>query len=370
MTMTDPYDILRLSLLPRVGPTRGRALARRFRSYAEIARASLRDLLRTEGFQEVLARAVHTTLHDAAHQALCERTVDRNRELAERGGFALLSYTDPAYPAALRRIYDAPLFLFCKGEQIGPDERAVAVVGTRMPSDYGRKAAAMLAQELADAGLTTVSGLALGIDTVAHAVSLSCGGRTVAVLGSGLANIYPASNRRLAAQISEHGCVLSELPLDALPDAVNFPRRNRIISGLSAATIVVESGVKGGAMITAELALDQNKDVYAVPGSIFNPKSAGPNLLLKKGVARPFTCLQDLADELPSLFRTRGESRVPAQMSIAEQQLYDILDEEPRHIDSLALRLGLPTSDLLVTLLHMEFRSLARQHPGKYFTKG
>jgi DNA processing protein len=368
--MTDPYDILRLSLLPKVGPTRGRALARSFGSYADILRASPRDLLRTEGFQDVLARAVHATLHDEAHRTLCESTVDRNRLLAERGGFVLLPYTDAAYPAALRRIYDAPLFLFCKGVLTSREERAIAVVGTRMPSDYGRKVAAMLAQELADAGLTTVSGLALGIDTVAHTVALSSGGRTVAVLGSGLANIYPASNRRLAAQIAEHGCVLSELPLEALPDAVNFPRRNRIISGLSAATIVVESGVKGGAMITAELALDQNKDVYAIPGSIFNPKSAGPNLLLKKGVARPFTSLQDLADELPSLFGQRAGSSVPAQMSMAEQQLYDSLDDEPRHIDDLAFRIGLPTSDLLVTLLHMEFRGLARQHPGKYFTKG
>jgi DNA processing protein len=345
-------------------------LLQRFGSFDALAKASLRAIAGTEGFQEVLARGVHAFLRDDAQRESMEKIIERNRVWADRQGAALLTYLDPHFPVLLKRIYDAPLFLFRKGEMSATDDRALAVVGTRVPSEYGRKAAAFISKELAEAGITTVSGLALGIDTVAHAASLSSGGRTVAVLGSGLANVYPASNRRLAEQIAEQGCLLSELPLEAQPDAVNFPRRNRIISGLSAATIVVESGVKGGAMITAELALDQNRDVFAVPGSIFNPNSAGTNLLLKKGVAHPFTSVRDLAEQLPSLFSTRGPQRPAVQLSLSEQPLFDRIGDTPCHIDELAQELGQPTSDLLVTLLDMEFRGLVHQHPGKYFTRG
>lgn len=368
--MTDPYDIVRVSLLPKIGPARGRALAKRFGSFEALSNASLRAISGTDGFQDSLARCVHGFLHDASQRRSMEETIDRNRVLAERHRLSLLAYFDPLYPAMLKRIYDAPLFLFSKGDLSPGDDRALAIVGTRVPSEYGRKAAAFISKELAEAGITTISGLALGIDTVAHAATLSSGGRTVAVLGSGLANVYPVSNKRLAEQIAEQGCLLSELPLEAQPDAVNFPRRNRIISGLSAATIVVESGVKGGAMITAELALDQNRDVFAVPGSIFNPNSAGTNLLLKKGVAHPFTSVRDLAEQLPSLFSVRGSQRPAVQLSLTEQPLFDRIGDTPCHIDELAQDLGQPTSDLLVTLLDMEFRGLVHQHPGKYFTRG
>jgi DNA processing protein len=364
----DPFDIIRVSLLPKVGSTRGRLLLRRFGTFEGIVGTSFRELTSIERIDAATARGIIAFNKSRESLDGVERTIESNRRLMEQHKFALVTFLDAAYPAALKRIYDPPLFLFRHGDYNPEDGKAVAIVGTRTPSDYGREAAAMLVAELAEQGITIVSGLALGIDAAAHAAALQSATRTVAVLGSGLANIYPAANARLAGRIAEKGCLFSEFTLGAKPDAQNFPRRNRIISGLSSAVVVVESRVTGGAIITAELAFDQNKEVFAVPGSIFSPKSAGCHLLFKKGVARPITSAQDIFDELPALASARAKkAKPPIQLNLIEQAVVDALSDQPVHIDELASRTGLPTSELLVTLLKLEFVSVVRQLPGKHF---
>ena len=213
-----------------------------------------------------------------------------------------------------------------------------------------------------------VSGLAMGIDTVAHRSTLRAGGRTIAVLGSGLLNVYPGVNRSLADAIIGSGCVMSELSLDAKPDAVNFPRRNRIISGLSRSLVVIESDVRGGAMISANIALDQNRDLFAVPGSIFNTRSAGPHYLLQQSMAQPATCAGDVLGELADGGKAATVSP-PVQLSFIEQQIYDLLGDEPKQIDEIAVECGQPLPTVLVQLLQMELNNVVRQLPGKYFVR-
>jgi DNA processing protein len=364
----DPFDALRVSFLPKVGPHRGRRLLSRFGSFHAVARASFQDLLTVEGVDAVIAKGIAASCRDAETMRTIDRTVEANQRLMKDGGFALIPFFDPSFPPMLKRIYDAPLFLFMAGEYRSCDERAVAIVGTRTPTEYGKTAAAELVSGLVEQGITIVSGLALGIDAVAHQAALRQGARTIAVLGSGLANVYPSSHGQLAARIEGQGCVMSEFSLHAKPDAQNFPRRNRIISGLSLAVIVVESRETGGAMITAGFAFDQNKEVFAVPGSIFSQQSMGCHLLLKRGIARPITSVQDLFTELPSLAGTPERvERPPVQLTLSEQSIIDALSDQPLHIDALAASTSLPISDALVALLKLEFAGLVRQLPGKHF---
>jgi DNA processing protein len=370
--INDPYDYLRISMLPGIGPARGRALLTRFGSFATLLRAKRGDLVKVDGFQLQLAQALLAAIVDERNSGAIEKNTTQNIDLCTRYGYRFISCDDAAYPALLKGIYDPPLYLFSRGTFTESDNRAAAIVGTRHPSEYGRQVAEHFAAGLARDGVTVVSGLALGVDTVAHRSALAAGGRSIAVMGSGLRRVYPSSNRELAAGIAENGCVLSELPLETAPDAMNFPRRNRIISGLSRCLIVAESAERGGAMISAQLALDQGRDVFAVPGSIFNTKSAGPHLLLRKSMARPATSTEDLYQELPSL-RSRTASRVhtaSVQLSLIEQQIADLLGHEPLHIDEIAARTGLTLPSLLVDLLQMEFKEIVRQLPGKHFVRG
>lgn len=365
--MSDPFDFFRISQLPSVGPARGRALLSQYGSFANLLRTSVGELRQVEGINRQLSTRLAEALAAERRNGAIERAVEENRRLCERHSFVFLPLSDPSYPPVLRAIYDPPLFLFLRGSLVAEDTPAVAVIGTRSPSDYGRQVAEEFSRAFAASSVTVVSGLAMGIDTVAHRSTLRAEGRTVAVLGSGLLKVYPGVNRGLAESIAEHGCVLSELPLDAKPDAVNFPRRNRIISGLSRCLVVVESDVRGGAMITASIAIDQNRDLFAVPGSIYNPRSAGPHQLLRQSMALPATSAEDVLAELLPL---RKPARVlPArQLTLAEQRIADLLGSEPQHIDDLAVRSGQPLPSLLVELLQMELNGIVRQLPGKYFT--
>jgi len=364
----DPFDTVRVSLLPKIGPFRGRGLLQRFGGFSGIVGAGYRDLVSVEGIDSGIARGIMTFCRSRESLAGIERTVETNRRLMEQRNFDLIPYFNPAFPASLKRVYDTPLFLFRAGEYLPGDERAVAIVGTRTPSEYGKEAAAALVAGLVEHGITIVSGLALGIDAAAHAAALQHGARTIAVLGSGLANVYPSAHVHLAERVAGHGCVLSEFALRAKPDAQNFPRRNRIISGLSMAVVIVESRETGGAIITAGFAFDQNKEVFAVPGSIFSQKSAGCHLLFKRGIARPITCAQDIFDELPMLTAASSRKPKPAvQLSLSEQTIVDALSDQPIHIDELASGTSLTTSDLLVALLKLEFSGVVRQLPGKHF---
>jgi DNA processing protein len=287
-------------------------------------------------------------------------------------GIQTLTLLDDDYPANLREVADPPPVLFVRGSLVADDARAVALIGTRRATTYGRAVAERLARELAAAGVTIVSGLARGIDTAAHAAAVSVGGRTVAVLGNGLDQVYPPENAGLARRIVEPGAgaLLSEFGPGIPPDAVNFPRRNRIISGLSVATVIVEAGEKSGALITADFALEQGREVLVVPGSILSPTHVGANELLRQG-ATPVTRVEDILDLLGSPTR---EAAIPVARSVPELSpeettVCDALGKEPRHIDELSRALGIGPGIISATLTMLELKGLARQVGSMLYTR-
>jgi DNA processing protein len=276
-------------------------------------------------------------------------------------GVTALTWEDSEYPAALRTIDAAPPVLYVRGRLTSQDEWAVALVGTRRASTYGREVAHVLGSELARQGVTVVSGLALGIDTVAHRAALEAGGRTLAVLGSGLDQVYPPQNRGLAAAIAEQGAVISDYALGTRPDANNFPPRNRIISGLSRGVVIVEAGDRSGALITARFAAEQGRDVFAVPGSILHPGSAGCNALIRQGAA-PLLSVDDVLEQLDLLhLEERIDARAAVPADPQEQQLLALLSSEPAHIDEIMRGAQLPPATVGGLLTVMELKGLVRQ---------
>jgi len=281
-------------------------------------------------------------------------------QLAARG-ITALTLEDADYPACLRTIGDAPPVLFLRGSLTLADEWAVAIVGTRRASAYGRQAAEYLATGLAQTGITVVSGLARGIDACAHRAALAAGGRTLAVLGHGLDTVYPAEHARLAQEVSASGALVSKFPVGTRPDAPNFPRRNRILAGLARATVVVEADIKSGALITVRYALEQGRDVFAVPGSIFSPVSRGTNALIKDG-ATPVTDPRDLLEDLHlSLAVEKQAVRATLPVDPTEAALLAQLSSEPLHVDEVSRATGLPAATVSSTLVLMELKGLVRQ---------
>jgi len=287
----------------------------------------------------------------------------------ERTGCKLVSYWDDEYPQRLKAIFDPPPFYFIRGELLDEDDYALAVVGTRGVTTYGKLMTEKIVTELAREGLTIVSGLASGVDALAHKAALAIGGRSIGVLGSGLDRIYPQENTGLAKNLSEKGALISEFPMNTAPDRGNFPQRNRVISGLSLGTLVIEGDEKSGALITAYYAVDQNREVFALPGRADSRMSRGPHRLIRSG-AKLVGTAEDILSELDSIVE---KGRKPKQTKIVfdftpdEQTLMEILNSEPIYIDEIAERCSVPTSHALGTLLGLELRSLVRQLPGKMF---
>ena len=346
--------------MPGIGPARMRLLLDAFGDAHTTWRATYADL-------------IEASLDRKSADALIEtrRTLDLEAELSrlERVGVRALTWADEDYPERLREVDDSPPVLYAVGEVIPADSWAVGVVGTRRPTSYGREAAARMSSGLAQAGITIVSGLAVGIDTVAHYCSLDAGGRTIAVLGSGLDVIYPSENRRLVRRIVDEGkgAVLSEFPLGTQPDAMNFPSRNRIISGLSLGVVVIEAGAKSGALITSTFALDQGREVFAVPGPITSKMSEGPNNLLKKG-AKCVTSHDDILEELNMQMVTEHVEAVRALPSDpTERKLLGLLQDAPLHIDELTQNSGLPSSTVSAVLIMMELKGMVRHLGGMQY---
>ncbi|PLX71786.1 MAG: DNA-protecting protein DprA [Desulfuromonas sp.] len=283
----------------------------------------------------------------------------------------LISGVDDDYPEPLRQIPDPPVVLFVRGLW-PPPAAAIAIVGTRRPSPTGTMIAADFAEQLAEAGLAIVSGLARGIDAAAHRGALQGGGLTLAVLGCGIDRVYPPENTRLHRQIAEHGTLLSEYLPGTPPMPGHFPGRNRIISGLTRGVLVVEAAVDSGSLITADFALDQGREVMAVPGNITQPTSYGPNLLIKQG-AQPVTDVSDILNLLGQAPQwqpcRRREVRVVEELGEPASSLLASLDTTPRHIDHLALESGLTPMNLFDILLHLELQGLVRQLPGARFVR-
>lgn len=286
-----------------------------------------------------------------------------------------LGLTGEGYPTNLKYIYDPPPALYIKGNIIPQDNIAIAVVGSRQASYYGLKNAQELAFELAAGGITIISGLARGVDSAAHRGALKAGGRTIAVLGSGLNMIYPEENKGLAEEISRNGAVVSEFPQDTPPHRHNFPRRNRIISGLSLGVLVVEAAKRSGALITVGFALEQGREVFALPGKIDSFTSQGTHDLIKQG-AKLVESTEDIIEELEPLRacqvnQTESESKAKIEPNLPEEekQVYSCLSCEPLHIDELAQKVNLSYGRLLTCLLKLEYKKLVKELPGKTFIR-
>lgn len=368
----DIRTLLVLTRIPGIGPNRLRALIGHFGDPGEVLRAPARELLKVEGIERKTAQAV-TAFSRGGDAAQAGRFADDQLARLEKTGGSIVTLWDRAFPENLRKIYDPPPLLFCRGTLSDDDRYALAIVGTRSPSPYGLRLAERFAAELARLGLPVVSGLARGIDTAAHQAVVRARGRTVAVIGSGIDVVYPPENRPLLERLLTGGALLSEYPMGAKPDAVNFPRRNRIISGIALGTLVVETGTDGGAMITASMALDQNREVFAVPSPVGERVPAGTNLLIKQGKAMLTESVEDILAELaPRLkrFLAPADARpAPPAISLFEQKVFDVLTEEPLDIDRVAERAGMTTSDTLVHLLSLELKGAVRQVPGKRFVR-
>jgi DNA processing protein len=337
-----------------------RALAR-FGSPAGIVEAGKSGLLGSGSTGSSVSRAV-------ADLAVRERWNEETGKAAA-AGVRIVTVFDGEYPENLRQIADPPPVLYVLGEITGSDGDAVAVVGSRAATAYGRFTAARLSRDMACRGITVVSGLARGIDSCAHGGALEAGGRTIAVLGSGMDRLYPPENRQMAEKIRRNGAVVTEFPFGCDPERWHFPLRNRIISGLSLGVVVVEAAARSGALITANMALEQNREVFAVPGNISSPKSAGPNGLIREG-AKLVSTVEDILEEFPHLAgREAAAARPLPPLSEEERALLSQLGSEPVGVDELIRLSRLPSSRLLSLLTALELKGLIGQYAGRRYIR-
>ncbi|MEM6912039.1 MAG: DNA-processing protein DprA [Verrucomicrobiota bacterium] len=359
--MTEREACLVLNLLPRIGSITVQRLLARFQNCLSVLEASRSDLLEVSGIGPELAS-----------QLLDWRRLTRYEEelaLAEKIGARLIFQEDSEYPSRLRTIHDPPLLLYLWGQILPVDDQALAIIGSRRSSHYGREVTTRFARELGRAGLTIVSGLARGIDTAAHQGALAGGGRTLAVLGSGLQELYPTENRELADRIAENGAVLSEFPLRMPPSKQTFPMRNRVVSGLSQGILVTEAARKSGAMITVGQAAEQGRDLYAIPGNIDRPSSSGCNQLLQEGAVL-CTSPEDILNDFGRLFSQATASSAPPPLAPQEKAILERLPTgDPQSLDEIIAGSSLPPQTAITCLLRLEMKRLVKQLPGKVFLK-
>lgn len=382
LTQEDTLHWLALRMLPGLGTLGTLRLLEKLKSPHAIFRASASEL-EAAGLSPSQAR-------NAASGCSFEDAVDQQQKLLSAGA-QLISIHDARYPQRLRQIFDPPLLLFALGRTELMPSHSIAVVGTRRPTPYGVAATERLSADLAKAGLTIVSGMARGIDTAAHKAALAEDGATIAVLGCGVDVLYPADNRKLYEEISRRGLLLSEFPMDAPAFPQNFPIRNRIVSGLSFGVIVVEGAQHSGSAITAKLAMDQGRDVFAVPGNVTSKMSWGPNLLIKDGCAKLVQEWTDVTNELPDAVRrelvTQAQQKIlmegmdplvepfpeapaPPVKVLSQQLLKRLQVDVPQQLDSLIESFeGVSSSELLGALFDLQMSGLVRQLPGRNFVK-
>jgi DNA processing protein len=363
--VSDLYYWIALRFVFGIGNINYKNLINHFGSPEKALQATADELAQVEG---ITSRAI-----ESIRNFKPGTEIEHEIELIGRKSVTIITLNDPAYPENLKNIYDPPPFLYVKGSITKNDDNAIAVVGSRNASEYGISATERISRELARSGLTIVSGMARGIDSTAHYGALSVNGRTIAVLGSGIDVVYPPENRKLYESIAEHGAVISEVPIGTEPNAYNFPARNRIISGLSLGVLVVEASLKSGSLITARLALEQGRDVFAVPGNVHSYKSKGTHRLLKEG-AKLVESAQDIRDEIRVNASAAGADEKQPDATIDlnpdSRSVYQLLHEEPVHIDELIAQTGFTSSKVSAILLDLELDELIKQLPGKRFAKG
>lgn len=353
---------LLLNQVPGLGDFLIRRILTYYESFDQFKKVSARHLEAIDGIGKV--RAADLTSFEFDREA-----IDEEFRFLDRIKGEIIPFWSDDYPSRLKNLDGMPLLLYWCGNKSALESDSIAVVGTRKPTQYGITAADFFTRDLVNAGLTIVSGFARGIDTIAHQTAIKEGGTTIAVMGSGFKHIYPSENKSLIPKLIENGGILSEYSPFTLPDPGHFPDRNRIISGLSYGTLVVEAAESGGALITAAYALEQNKEVFAVPGEVFQDRSKGTNRLILNGQAKLVLSAQDILAELPGFSVNQKEKISLPELSLFEEKIYNALGGEPIHIDVLAEKCEMKTSELLIHLLTLEFKALVRQIPGKYFMK-
>jgi DNA processing protein len=358
--MSDLRYWIALSMLPEVGPVGAGKLLSAFGTPEKIFDARVKDLLAVDGIG--ISRAKSITGFSSWG------TVEKQIKVIEREGMQAVHIGDSAYPEMLREIDDPPVVVYVRGDILPQDKYAIAVVGSRNLTHYGEAVAENISEELACMGFTIVSGMARGVDSISHRSAIKAGGRTIAVLGSGVDVPYPPENRMLMNRIAEAGYVLSELPPGSPPDKENFPKRNRLISGLSMGVLVVEATSKSGALITARCALEQGREVFAVPGSITSANSEGTNELIKKGASLT-RMAEDILSELAPVLKgfIRSRDKVKIEVTEEEGKLCNLLSGEPKQVDVISRESGLPASKVLAVLLGLELKGAVKQITGKRF---
>lgn len=359
--------LVALNMIENVGPVRVRQLLEHFGEAPAILSASRQQLCHVRGIGAETAESI----------AGWEKNIDLAGELRRVSEFGchILIASDPEYPELLKQIYDPPVVLYVKGRLSENDKNSVALVGSRMTTPYGTEIARKLAYQLAYVGVTVVSGGARGIDTAAHQGALSAKGRTVAVLGTGINRVFPAENGELFERIAASGALITQFPFNRNADKQSFPIRNRIVAGMTLGTVVVEANLTSGALITANMAVEQGRQVFAVPGRIDSPRSKGCHELIKKG-AKLCEGAEDILSEFEYLFPASNKPPsasetgiLPAlNLSANEQKVYDAITEES-NTDEIIRRSGLPSSAVSVALLGLEMKRLIKQLPGKLFVK-
>jgi len=364
-----------LNMIPQLSSIRIKRLIDYFGNAQDILKASESELQRIEGVGRTIARNIVTKRANI--------DIDKELDLINKHNVGVITFNESNYPENLKTIYDPPVILYIKGELKQKDNLSVAIVGSRRASIYGLSMAEGMASELAGFGITVISGMARGIDSAAHKGALKAEGRTIAVLGSGLDCIYPPENKKLFEQIVEFGALVSEYPMQTKPFAGNIPRRNRIISGLSQGVVVVEASRNSGALITADFALEQSREVFAIPGKADSLTSFGTNRLIKQG-AKLVDSVEDIIEELQLEIQTqikksknkksiRAEESKDAAIRLGltneEDKIYNNIDIQPRYIDDIIRDSGLSTDKVLGGLMQMELKHLIKQLPGKFFIK-
>ncbi|HBA26331.1 MAG TPA: DNA-protecting protein DprA [Nitrospinae bacterium] len=363
--MDNKFYWIALNMVDEIGSITYQKLITHFGSPENIFSASKKELMEVDGIREKTANSIKSFR--------LEEEIKSELNRIEKSGVNVITTNDNDYPSSLKTIYAPPPVLYIKGKIIENDAIAVAVVGSRSPTTYGKLVTEKISMELSERDITIISGMARGIDSIAHKSAIVGGGRTIAVLGCGLNVIYPPENFKLMDEIISHGAAISEFPMSERPDKMNFPQRNRIISGLSLGTLIIEAAEKSGSLITARHAVEQGREVFAVPGSINSLKSKGTNRLIKSG-AKLVEGAEDIIDEFPPDVRSflrpvkKNKTEEP-DLAGDEKYIFSLIDSESRHIDTIIEHSNLPVGIVSGILVKLELKGLIRQTSGKIFVR-
>lgn len=353
-----------MNMIEGIGSIRFMNLIRKFETAENVFKAGEKEIRGVEGITEKIAKRIVAAKTKNGIKSVMEKLKKHKAET--------LTINDPEYPELLSSIYDPPPVLYVRGKIEKRDRIAIALVGSRVASYYGKSVSEKLAFELSKMGVTIVSGLARGIDTSAHRSALKSGGRTIGVLGSGINVPYPKENANLMDEMAERGAVVTEFPVDAEPDKFNFPLRNRIISGLSLGTVVVEAAKRSGSLITADCALEQNREVFAVPGNVTQKNSEGANRLIKNG-AKLVENADDIVEEIAMLSGEIGlldrQEKPRPEMNKDEEVIYGIISDEPQYIDEFVRKSGMPVQKVSALLMNLELKQAVKQIQGKLYVR-